>query len=81
MQIRAREPGVPGNWLGNRVRPKLPAIEVSGRHSIPVILRASTRGRQARMGGQVVASLTQQQGSETIVHVTARPGAFHRHVY
>jgi hypothetical protein len=33
------------------------------------------------MGGQVVASLTLQQGSETIVHATARPGAFHRHAY
>jgi len=58
---RAREPGVPGSWLGNRLRPKLPAIEVSGRHPIPVISRASSRDRQARMGGQVVASLTQQQ--------------------
>ena len=33
------------------------------------------------MGGQVVASLTPQQGSETIVHATARPGAFRRHAY
>jgi len=33
------------------VRPKLPAIKVSGRYPIPVILRASSRGRQARTGG------------------------------
>ena len=31
---------------------KLPAIEVSGCDPIPVILRASSLGRQARMGGQ-----------------------------
>jgi hypothetical protein len=30
---------------------------------------------------QAVAPHMQQQGSGTIVHVTARPGAFHRHAY
>jgi len=44
------------------VRPKLPAIKVSGRHLIPVILRASSRGRQARMGGQAVGPLMEQRG-------------------
>jgi len=34
------------------MRPKLLAIKVSGCHPIPVILRASSRGRQARTGGQ-----------------------------
>ena len=63
------------------MRPKLPAVKVSGRYPIPVISRASSRGRRARMGGQAVAPLMQQQGSETVVHVTARLGAFHRHAY
>jgi hypothetical protein len=34
------------------MRPKLLAIKVSGGHPVSVILRASSRGRQARMGGQ-----------------------------
>jgi hypothetical protein len=34
------------------MRPKLLAIQVSGCHPIPVILLASSRGRQARDGGQ-----------------------------
>jgi len=48
-------PGNPGSseagWLDNRVRPKLPATKVSGCYPIPVILRASSRGRQERAGG------------------------------
>jgi hypothetical protein len=46
------EPRIPGNWPDHRIRPKLQAIKMSGCHPIPVILRASSRGRQARMGGQ-----------------------------
>jgi hypothetical protein len=34
------------------MRPKLLAIQVSGCHPIPVILRASSRGRQTNKGGQ-----------------------------
>jgi len=32
------------------MRPKLPAIKVSGGHLVLVILRSSSRGRQARGG-------------------------------
>jgi hypothetical protein len=38
---------VPGSWLDNRIRPKLLATKVNGCHLVPVILRASSRGRQA----------------------------------
>jgi hypothetical protein len=34
------------------MHPKLLAIKVSGCHLVLVILRASSRDRQARMGGQ-----------------------------
>jgi len=43
------------------VRPKLLAIEVSGRHRVPVIARASSRGRQARAGGHGPRDVTQAQ--------------------
>ena len=33
------------------MRPKLLAIKVSGGHLVPMILRADSRGHQARVGG------------------------------
>jgi len=43
------------------MRPKLPATKVSGCYPIPVILRASSRGRQARVGGHRPRDATQPQ--------------------
>jgi hypothetical protein len=43
------------------MRPKLLAIQVSGCHLIPVILRASSRGRQERAGGHGQRDVTQRQ--------------------
>jgi len=40
------------------MRPKLPATKVSGCYPIPVILRASSRGRQARAGGHSPRDVT-----------------------
>ena len=37
------------------MHPKLVAIKVNGCHPIPAILRASSRGRQARAAGHGVA--------------------------
>jgi len=43
------------------MRPKLLAIQVSGCQLIPVILRASSRGCQARAGGHGQRDVTQPQ--------------------
>ena len=52
---------VPGSQLADRMRPKLVAIRVSGCHLVPVIVRASGRGRQARAGGHGQRDVTQPQ--------------------
>ena len=52
---RAREPGVPGSWLANRMRPKLLAIKVSGCHLVPVICEPVAVA--ARQGWATTASV------------------------
>jgi len=56
------------------VRPKLLAIEVSGRHRVPVIARASSHGRQARAGGHGPRDVTQPQDLSRVATGKSFPG-------
>ncbi len=49
------EPRVPGNWLDNRIRPKLLAIKVSGGHLVLVICEPVAVA--ARQGWAAMASV------------------------
>ena len=90
MSDRIRSTGVAGPAAADGPR-QCAAVQVAGQQLSVAVTRRTLARIEDLFGGhlpapiellsQAVAPHMQQQGSGTIVHITARPGAFHRHAY